>query len=317
MITTEEDILREYHGNKPFSLGGAWRVYKAAPKIPRSRIDKALQKSEIYTKYKQPKKQKFFSPIYVRGFRHIWQADLAVFRHKDLKAANYPFQYMLIVIDCWTRRIWLEPMVSKECEETIEKFDKVFKSVKVLPLMIQTDQGGEFKCKLADRYFDNKKIFTYWSRTKRKCAFVERVIQTIKNIFEKKMERNNNKQWVSLIPEVLDTYMNTKHTSIKMTPNEAEESKNQRKLHIIHNRKYKIAESKRQHPKFKEGDTVRLKKDTSVFKRSWHKKWSDTIFTIGKVLTRQVVPRYVLIDPRDNKAMSGHPVEADLLRVRV
>ena len=194
MITTEEDILREYHGNKPFSLGGAWRVYKAAPKIPRSRIDKALQKSEIYTKYKQPKKQKFFSPIYVRGFRHIWQADLAVFRHKDLKAANYPFQYMLIVIDCWTRRIWLEPMVSKECEETIEKFDKVFKSVKVLPLMIQTDQGGEFKCKLADRYFDNKKIFTYWSRTKRKCAFVERVIQTIKNIYEKKMERNNNKQ---------------------------------------------------------------------------------------------------------------------------
>ena len=135
--------------------------------------------------------------------------------------------------------------------------------------------------------------------------------------FEKKMESNNNKQWVSLIPEVLDTYMNTKHTSIKMTPNEAEESKNQRKLHIIHNRKYKIAESKRQHPKFKEGDTVRLKKDTSVFKRSWHKKWSDTIFTIGKVLTRQVVPRYVLIDPRDNKAMSGHPVEADLLRVRV
>ena len=92
------NIRGKYHGDEPYSFSARKLVYRNYPHLPRSTVDKALLKSEIYTKYKPYRKPKSYSPIYVSQLRELWQADLAFFRSRDIVEANAPYEYLLVVI---------------------------------------------------------------------------------------------------------------------------------------------------------------------------------------------------------------------------
>ena len=298
-----DDIRREYHGDNPYSFSGKQHVYRNYPRLPRETIDQALLKSETYTKFKPYRKPTNFSPIYVKQLRHLWQADLAFFRHAKIKKANAPYQYLLVIIDCWSRAIWLEPLISKECTEVVGKFKKIL-STTTHPKRIQSDQGGEFKCAELNKFFKERNIFQYFSYSSRKSAFVERVILSVKSILYKLMHFHQTNNWTRLIPQVLKIYMNRRHSSIKMTPNQAELEENQAKLFRVHQIKY--GKTKREEPKYKVGDTVRVNIQNDREMRGWKQKWSDDIFTIREILTNLPVVRYVLTDPRDGDPIRGN-----------
>ena len=46
----EDEINKEYIGDKPHSFGGKYRLYDV---YDNGRVDKALHKSDIYSKFKQ------------------------------------------------------------------------------------------------------------------------------------------------------------------------------------------------------------------------------------------------------------------------
>lgn len=304
-----DDIRSRYHGDEPYSFSARKLVYRNYPHLPRSTVDKALLKSKIYTKYKPYRKPKSFSPIYVSQLRELWQADLAFFRSRDIVEANAPYEYLLVVIDCWSRAIWLEPLITKECNEIVEKFRKILSST-THPKRIQSDQGGEFKCRGLNDLLDRRAIFQYFSTSTRKCAFVERAILSIKTILYKLMYFHKTKNWVNLIPTVLKIYMNRRHRSIKMTPNQAEQEDSQEELFRLHQIKY--GKVKRQKPKYKVGDTVRVALERDRNMRGWHPNFSDDIFTIRKILTNLPVVRYVLTDPQDGEPVRGNWFQDEL-----
>ena len=310
-----DNIRSGYHGDKPYSFSSKRQVYKNYPHLPRSTIDKALLKSDTYTRFKPYRKPKHFSPIYVSQLRELWQADLAFFRHPNIKAANDPFQYLLVIIDCWSRAIWLEPLKSKECREVAQKFRKILNST-THPKRIQSDQGGEFKCDELNRFFDRKNIFQYFSYSSRKSAFAERVILSVKSILYKLMDFHKTNKWVELIPQVLKIYMNRRHSSIKMTPNQAELEESQAELFRIHQIKYGKVK-KREKPKFKVGDTVRVAIEYNREMRGWKQKWSDDIYIVRSILTNLPVVRYVLTDPLDGEPMRGNWFQDEISLVSV
>ena len=309
-VVGDDDIRREYHGDNPYSFSGKQHVYRNYPRLPRATIDQALLKSETYTKFKPYRKPKNFSPIYVKQLRHLWQADLAFFRHAKIRQANAPYQYLLVVIDCWSRAIWLEPLISKKCTEIVKKFKKILSST-THPNRIQSDQGGEFKCAQLDRFFKTRQIFQYYSYSSRKCAFVERVILTVKSILYKLMHFHRTDNWTQLIPQVLKIYMNRRHSSIKMTPNQAELEENQAKLFRLHQIKYGKVEREAE-SKYEVGDTVRVAIQYDREMRGWKQKWSDDIFTIREILTNLPVVRYVLTDPLDGEPVRGNWFEDEI-----
>ena len=51
------------------------------------------------------------------------------------------FAYILIVIDCFTKKLWAEPIKKKTKEETADALDKVFSSMDTFPTMCVTDDG--------------------------------------------------------------------------------------------------------------------------------------------------------------------------------
>ena len=80
-----ENINIEYFNDKPHSYGGKYRLYEI---YQNSDVDKALKNNDIYTKFKQHKKSKKYSPIYVYRKRELFQSDVIFFTNEEFVDVN-------------------------------------------------------------------------------------------------------------------------------------------------------------------------------------------------------------------------------------
>ena len=197
--------LSDYHSNLPYSYSGKNIIYKAYPKIKRKLLDTKLAESEIYSKFKKFKKIRT-SPIYVYRKRELFQADLAFFIDPEFIKANNGMKYLLVIIDCFTKYIWLYPLEDKKCQSVSDKFKDLFNEIDELPKKIQTDKGSEFLCPQVRKLFDDYDIFHYITNSDRKAAIAERAIQTIKDLLYKMMENGEDLNWVQHLSNVRKKY---------------------------------------------------------------------------------------------------------------
>ena len=297
--------LSDYHANLPYSYSGKNIVYKAYPKISRKLLDKKLAESDVYSKFKRFKKIRT-SPIYVYRKRELFQADLAFFTEPEYIKANNGMRYLLVIIDCFTKYIWLYPLKDKKCQSVSDKFKDLFNEIDELPKKIQTDKGSEFLCPQVRKLFDEYNIFHYITNSDRKASIAERVIQTIKNLLYKMMDNSEDLNWVYHLPDVRKKYLSSYHRTIKMTPTEGELDINQFELRSEAHKRYgrhKI-EKKR---KFKVGDKVRIAGYRTVFKRSFWQDYTDEHFIIYKVKSTPLPKsQYYLKDLKGN-ILKGDP----------
>jgi hypothetical protein len=72
--------------------------------------------------------------VYVNGIDKRWQADLVEMR--EFADENNGFNYLLTVIDCFSKYAWAIPIKNKTAEEIIKSFDNIFK---VLCLIVRSE----------------------------------------------------------------------------------------------------------------------------------------------------------------------------------
>ncbi len=72
--------------------------------------------------------------MYVNGIDKRWQADLVEMR--EFADENNGFNYLLTVIDCFSKYAWAIPIKNKTAEEIIKSFDNIFK---VLCLIVRSE----------------------------------------------------------------------------------------------------------------------------------------------------------------------------------
>ena len=56
------NINEEFYEDKAFSFGGKYRLYE---NFDKREVDKALEENDTFTQFKQYRKSKSYSPIYV------------------------------------------------------------------------------------------------------------------------------------------------------------------------------------------------------------------------------------------------------------
>ena len=93
--------------------------------------------------------------------------------------------------------------------------------------------------------------------------------------------------WLNVLPEIVNTYNNTFHHSIGMTPNEASTNDNWKR--IKHRR---VKPSK---PKFAIGNKVRIQKYKPLFSKGYKQNWSNEVFTVFEAHS-STPPTYKLKD---------------------
>ena len=138
------------------------------------------------------------------------------------------------------------------------------------------DKGKEFYNK------DVKELIELYStENEEKSSVVERWIRTMKERMWKYFTDDNTNHYVDILPDLVEDYNNTRHSSIKMTPVEASKKKNE--LTVWRNLYPNHLEIRDIKPKFSVGDKVRISKKKKTFEKGYTTRWTEEIFTIVEV----------------------------------
>ena len=187
-----------------------------------------LSKSEIYTGYKEFKKPKFTPPIRTYGNNYLWEADLMFFTHPDFAKANDGKLYILAIIDTFTKMVHMLNLKSKETKFITQKVDELFSFDK--PKYLRVDGGGEFISKQFTDMCRRNNVKLYVAMEPIKCAIIERFNRTFKRLLVQMMEFNNSIRWIDFVEPCLEIYHSRKHSSLNMSPRNADKDENELKI---------------------------------------------------------------------------------------
>ena len=210
--------------------------------------------------------------VLVNGINKIWAADLA-----DMQAFskfNRGIKYLLAVIDVFSKYRYLIPLKDKMGKSVASALKTIFEERK--PEKMWVDKGKEFYNK------DVKELIELYStENEEKLSVVERWIRTMKEKMWKYFTDNNTSVYIDILPDLVEDYNNTRHSSIKMTPVEASKKKNE--LTVWRNLYPDRLKNIDINPKFSIGDKVRISKKKNTFEKGYTTRWTEEIFTITKI----------------------------------
>ena len=208
----------------------------------------------------------------VSGIDKIFGADLADMT--AIKEHNEGYTFLLLVIDIFSKYGWIIPLKDKKGETVAEALKTIFKERK--PEKLWTDKGKEFYNK------DVKGLVELYStENEEKSSIVERWIRTIKEKMWKYFTDNNTYTYMDVLPDLVEDYNNTVHSSTKFTPVEASKKKNELNVWCnLYPDRHKINNLT---PKFSIGDEVRITKKKKVFEKGYTTRWTEEVFTIVEI----------------------------------
>ena len=254
----------------------------------------------------KPVKRKFRKRrVLVSGNNKIWAADLA-----DMRAFakyNNGNTFLLLVIDTFNKYGWIIPLKNKEGKTVVKAFETIFEEGRI-PKKLWTDKGKEFYNKDMDDLRKLHKIELYSTENEEKSSIAERWIRTMKEKMFKYFTDNNTYKYIDQLPDLVEDYNNTVHSSTKLTPVEASKKKNELKVwRNLYPDRYKTS---RLNPKFSVGDEVRITKKKKVFEKGYTTRWTEEIFTIKEI--RETNPITYKLEDLQGEEIKGTFYEPEL-----
>ena len=205
---------------------------------------------------------------------------------------NKGYQYIFTNIDIFSKYAWAFPIKSKTIKDIKPCFEKIFKERK--PKYIWSDQESDFFSKEMLNFFEDYKIKIYYTHPNLKAVIIERFNRSLRELMMKSFVKNNNTVWYNILPELIKTYNNRYHRTIKMKPINVNKT-NEKHIKMIYN--YNITNKK---PKYRINDLVRisLKRRQLFDKPTGNIKWSEELSKIYKINKSNVIT-YQLKDMND------------------
>ena len=173
---------------------------------------------------------------------------------------NCGIKYLLAVIDVFSKYGYLIPLKDKTGKSVASMLKTIFKERKLGKMWVDKDK--EFYNK------DVKELIKLYStENEEKSSVVERWIRTMKERMWKYFTDNNTNHYVNILPDLVEDYNNTRHSSIKMAPVEASKKKNE--LTVWRNLYPEHLEIRDIKPIFSIGDKVRISKKKKTFEKGY------------------------------------------------
>lgn len=214
--------------------------------------------------------------VTIKGFDDLYMADLLEMRQYARQNAGH--NYILCIIDCFTKRGWALPLKTKKGEEVARVLDKFFGSLAKCPKLICTDDGKEFFNSQVSEIFEKYKIKHYSTYSGHKSTIVERFNRTIRNWIEQEFQLVSSFKWIDFIDRILNRYNHRVHRSTGFAPLAI----NKRNAKKVLKRLSKKGVGRRR-KKFRVGDIVRISKFKNLFEKGYTKNWSTELYTVEEV----------------------------------
>ena len=134
-------------------------------------IQDFVERNHAYTIFKETKKGAL-NPIYKRFKRQQFQIDLLEI--KKISKENKGFNFLLTVIDVYTKFAWVVPLPNKKSNTVLEAFKDIISNLNEKPLNIVSDLSNNFTT--INRSFfspvSKKRTHTFFGRGGLKKLFV-------------------------------------------------------------------------------------------------------------------------------------------------
>lgn len=228
----------------------------------------------------------------IKGYADLWQADLADFQ--NFKKINQGNRYILMVIDCYSKFLWVEPIKSKTAEAVSFAMKRILNRANYFPKFLQTDAGTEFYNKRFAKIMKDYGINHYSTYSTKKAAIIERCIRTIKSWLYKEFSARGKNKWIDIIDSVVGRYNSKPHRTTGLRPED-----------ITQNTKLRCYDTPKIvfKSKFKVGDIVRISKYKAAFDKSYTQNYTNELFKIKKIKCTE--PITYLIEDMEGQAIKG------------
>ena len=249
-------------------------------KAKRQRRDTPAWKKQLTKELLKPNLKRFprrsvFSPT----VDAIWSGDLLDIHQYARVNRNYTF--ILVLVDVFSKYAWAKPLKKKEGIEVARALEEVFATSKRIPKKLWADRGTEFYNVNVKNVLKRHNVEIYSTYNDPKSVIAERFIRTLRGKIESNYILTQSTVWYDILPELIREYNTTRHTSIKMTPEEASKPRNHQKVfNALYNKKKKV----QQPPTFHTGDKVRISVSKRLFEKGSTSNWSEEIFEITDVI---------------------------------
>ena len=236
--------------------------------------------------------------VYAAFKDNIWGADLADMQL--LSKYNKGIRFLLCVIDIFSKYAWVVPLKDKEGVSIVTAFQSILKQSNRKPNKIWVDKGSEFYNASFKKWLQDNDIVMYSTNNEGKSVVAERFIRTLKNKIYKYMTSISKNVYIDKLDDIVNEYINTCHTTIKMKPIDVKDNTYINTDKEINNKD----------PKFKVGDRVRISKYKNIFSKGYTPNWSEEVFVIKKV--KNTVPWTYVTNGLNGEEIMGTFYEKEL-----
>ena len=197
---------------------------------------------------------------------------------------NKGYKYIFTNIDIFSKYAWSFPLKTKTIKEIKSCFQKIFNERK--PSYIWSDQESSFFSKEMLQFFKDNNVKIYYTHSHLKAVIIERFNRSLRELMMKEFVKNNNTVWYNILPDLINTYNNRYHQTIRMKPKNVNKLNEKHIKNTVYN--YDISNKK---PKFKINDLVRisLKRRALFDKPTGNIKWSEQLYKIYKINKSNVI----------------------------
>ena len=195
------EILKSIYYNPKHSAGfaSAKKLAEASGQSEKQ-VKEWLKSQPTYTLHKSARKNYPTRHYIVHDIDHQWQADLADVSLISKKNKGYNF--ILTVIDLFSRYAWARPLKTKRGDEVAAAFKNIFSGGRI-PKRIQTDQGKEFENRHVRALFAEHGIELFSVNSAYKAAVVEHFNRTLKTKMWRYFTANLSEKWTQVLQDTI------------------------------------------------------------------------------------------------------------------
>ena len=307
MISDQEIKAQYVNPSLPGSFSGFESFSRALRNrgvfVGKKRLKNWIQSQPTYTKHHPIRRRYQRNRVIVSGIDDTWQADLVDMQKWSRQ--NNGYKFLLTCIDVFSKFAWVVPLKSKTAKSVLDAFKKIFNSKNRRPRNLQTDKGTEFFNRQLKPF-----LTKYDVKSELKASIVERFNRTLKEKMWRRFTLIGQNKYIDIIAELVDSYNNTYHRSINMSPSDVNKENESYVWKYLYQRdldstiKYK----------FQVGDQVVVSIVKNLFEKGYDANWSEEVYEVEERVPRSP-PVYRIKDER-NRVLQGLFYEKELQKVK-
>lgn len=270
-------------------------------------VKEVINEQLAYQLHRKPKKT-IKSHLVAYWPNQIWMGDLLDMQNFSKK--NNGYRYVLIIVDIFTRKAFAKALKNKEKDTVLNALKEITKE-NGFPTKFISDNGSEFINKSFKEYLADNNIFQETNEPgyHPSLGVIDRFSRTLKEKLFKSFTANNNVDWISVLPQMVNAYNSSPQSGIlDLAPNNVPQNAEMiEELNI-----YKNQQGIKPTMKFKVGQIVRKLLARPTFTKGYKQKYSATTETIKAIKgVNAVLDNDQVVKLNDLQVISRVPVEIE------